>query len=363
MTASRRTFGFLPLSWFYQAGRATAVGRAFSRFWAWWASLGLPPRRQVGLEVKGRRTGRPRTLAVVVAKLEGEAYLVSMVGDGEWVKNVRAAGGDAYLIGGRRRKVHLEEVPVERRAPIVKEYVRVAPGGRPHIGLAPTASLADFAREASHYPVFRIRDQDTPTPPAGGSRPLPPRPRLWFRLGIPAGNVLQALGCVTGALLLRRATRPAMPGVTRVVQMIFGWLALYICSHASAHYLMGRAVGIRFVGYGVRGSDHPEDSPPGLRELTRVLPFFTVITDKPSLRAASPLARALMFSAGETSSTVCSLLAAGYAWRRRVPGGAAFFGVLLIWMLVATIVTAIAPRGDYAKALATFRDRSQGAVT
>jgi hypothetical protein len=136
--------------------------------------------------------------------------------------------------------------------------------------------------------------------------------------------------------------------------MILGWLAIYICSHASAHYLVGRAFGIRFVGYGIRGSDHPEDSPPGLRELTRVLPFFTAMTDKQSMRTAVPLARALMFGAGEMSSTVSSLLAAGYAWRRGVPGGGAFFAVLLIWMLVATVVTAIVPRGDYAKARAAL---------
>jgi hypothetical protein len=55
---------------------------------------------------------------VVVVKQAGQQYLVSMVGEGEWVKNVRAAGGEAYLISGRRR-VRLQAVPVERRAPII----------------------------------------------------------------------------------------------------------------------------------------------------------------------------------------------------------------------------------------------------
>ena len=40
--------------------------------------------------MKGRRTGRPYTLAVVVAKHEGQQYLVSMLGECELVKNVRA---------------------------------------------------------------------------------------------------------------------------------------------------------------------------------------------------------------------------------------------------------------------------------
>lgn len=165
MEASRRTFGVIPLSWFYRAGRATALGRAFSQFWAAWASLGLPPRRQLGLEVEGRRTGHPHRIAVVIAKHDGQEYLVSMVGEREWVKNVRAAGGDAYLVSRRRRRVRLQEVSIDRRAPIIKEYLRVAPGGRPHIGLGPAASIAECERAAPNYPVFRIVYRDAPTLP------------------------------------------------------------------------------------------------------------------------------------------------------------------------------------------------------
>ena len=60
-----------------------------------------------------------------------------MLGDCEWVKNVRTQG-EAYIISGRRRKARFEEVPVEGRAPIIKEYLRLAPGARPHIGLGTT---------------------------------------------------------------------------------------------------------------------------------------------------------------------------------------------------------------------------------
>jgi len=41
----------------------------------------------MGLEVKGRRTGRPHTLAVVVAGHQGQQYLVSMLGECEWVNS------------------------------------------------------------------------------------------------------------------------------------------------------------------------------------------------------------------------------------------------------------------------------------
>ena len=156
VTTRRRVMGVLPRSWFYRGDRATLLGRATSRLLAGWASLGLPTGRQVGLEVTGRRTGRAHVLAVVLAEHEGQDYLVSMVGEGEWVKNVRASGGAAVLIGGRRRQVHLEEVPVDRRGPIIQEYVRVAPGGRRHMGLGPHATLADCDRVAPNFPVFKV---------------------------------------------------------------------------------------------------------------------------------------------------------------------------------------------------------------
>ena len=92
---------------------------------------------------------------------QGQQYLVSMLGECEWVKNVRAQG-EAYLISGQRRKVRLEEVPVEDRAPIIKEYIRLAPGARPHIGLGTSASISDCQRVAPNHPVFRILYQDVP---------------------------------------------------------------------------------------------------------------------------------------------------------------------------------------------------------
>jgi hypothetical protein len=78
-----------------------------------------------------------------------------MLGECEWVRNVRASG-EAAIISGRRRRMRLEEVPAKRRAPIIKEYLRLAPSGGPHIGLGKSASIADCQRVAPNHPVFRI---------------------------------------------------------------------------------------------------------------------------------------------------------------------------------------------------------------
>lgn len=64
----------------------------------------------------------------------------------------------AVLTRRRRRPVALTEVPVERRAPILRRDVEKVPGGRPHIPVAPGASIDAFVAIADRYPVFEVRD-------------------------------------------------------------------------------------------------------------------------------------------------------------------------------------------------------------
>ena len=142
---------------FYRNWRPTRLGRWVNRFWCWWSGLGLPPSFQAALEVSGRTSGRRRSNPVVIATVEGKRYLVSMLGSGsDWVKNVEAAHGNAVIRQGRRRRVHLVAVPPERRAPVLREYVRIASSGRQHFPLSIEAPLSDFEAIAGRYPVYRI---------------------------------------------------------------------------------------------------------------------------------------------------------------------------------------------------------------
>ena len=109
------------------------------------------------LKVVGRRTGKPVRLPVVIADQNGERYLVSMLGeDTNWVRNVRADGNRAVLVSGDRTPVHLEEVDVPKRAPIIKRYCQIAPSGRVHIPVDPAAPVVAFEAVSAQYPVFRI---------------------------------------------------------------------------------------------------------------------------------------------------------------------------------------------------------------
>lgn len=58
-----------------------------------------------------------------------------------------------------REKVHLEELPAEQRAPILKAYLQRAPGARPHVPVNKDAPLADFEKVAAAFPVFRVAHQ------------------------------------------------------------------------------------------------------------------------------------------------------------------------------------------------------------
>lgn len=82
--------------------------------------------------------------------------------------------------------------------------------------------------------------------------------------------------------------------------------------------------------------------------------------NQPNASRGAPPARPALWmqisvAAGETSTTLCSLIAAGYAWGRGIPGGNVLFFVMVIFDLIATVTTALIPRGDYAKALRALR--------
>jgi len=142
---------------FYPGGRPNALAKRLNSAQARLTALGILPALMVALETKGRRTGKPLLVQLVVAQIGTQRYLVSMLGDNaDWVRNARASSGAAVLRHGTIEVVRLEDVPVSERAPILKAYLRVAPGARPHFDVGRDAPLAEFEKVAARYPVFRI---------------------------------------------------------------------------------------------------------------------------------------------------------------------------------------------------------------
>jgi hypothetical protein len=156
---SARTDYRPPAGWYARLNRLLGVPLT---------SLGWAPHDAVTLEVRGRTTGRTRRTPVLITHLDGDRYLVALAGQSQWVRNVRTAGGQAWLRRRGRTPVSLEELPAAERAPILLAYLhstdrdgarttRTATAAH-YFGLGPDPDLADLTAIADHYPVFRIYD-------------------------------------------------------------------------------------------------------------------------------------------------------------------------------------------------------------
>ncbi|MFJ9105096.1 nitroreductase family deazaflavin-dependent oxidoreductase [Streptomyces sp. NPDC102405] len=111
----------------------------------------LPAVDDLRLTVKGRRSGRERTVPVAVLKHGGERYLVSYRGLSDWALNLRATPEARLTSGGRTETITVEEVPEADRPPLLAEY-RDAYGSMPTV-----TGVLDALPDPADHPVFRIR--------------------------------------------------------------------------------------------------------------------------------------------------------------------------------------------------------------
>ena len=145
----------------YRGGHPNRLVSILNRGWAIIHSLGISPNYLVTLEVVGRKSGKTIGFPLVMTVMNGERYLVAMLGeDTNWVKNVGAAGGRATLRHGITEQVRLKEVDVSQRAPILKAYLQIAPGARPHMAISKDAPISEFEKVAVQHPVFRVETVD-----------------------------------------------------------------------------------------------------------------------------------------------------------------------------------------------------------
>jgi len=176
-----------------------------------------------------------------------------------------------------------------------------------------------------------------------------PQRKIFRRLPVLAGNTIQLAGVVAacGVLALARtaASKPAA-----ILAMIAAWVLLYFFCHGIAHWAAGRFLGIRFAFYTVGGTGNPEGYPAGMRWVFEHLPFFGVQTEKASMQKASPRAKAIMWSAGVTSSAVVPTLGALCAWNAGIPGSKPFLIFAVFWAIGTLASNWRSRTGDYSKA-------------
>ena len=177
--------------------------------------------------------------------------------------------------------------------------------------------------------------------------PTPKRVTPWLTLSIAWGNTIQ-IGGLLGAVVL--AWYAGRQGVRGTRWMVVSRLMAYFSEHAFAHWLVGWASGIRFTGYGLHGTSHPQHYPPGMRLVFSHLPLLSARIDPSSLNEATPAARAVMYAAGTVATLLASIAIPGYAWRRGVPRARGFFVGANLWSVPLLLSESLRPGGDLRRA-------------
>ena len=86
--------------------------------------LGLPMGDNALLTVRGRTSGKPRTLPITILPANGRQYVFAAFGEVNWVQNLRAAGEATLKQGRRTTEVLAVELAPDEAAAIL------------HVGLA-----------------------------------------------------------------------------------------------------------------------------------------------------------------------------------------------------------------------------------
>ncbi len=110
------------------------------------------------LAVRGRSSGAWRTTPVNVLDHGGQRYLVSARGEGQWVRNLRAAGAGELRVGQRTEVFRGRELSDEEKVPVLRAYLKrwKFEVGAFFDGVGPDSSDAEILVIAAKHPAFEV---------------------------------------------------------------------------------------------------------------------------------------------------------------------------------------------------------------
>ena len=111
------------------------------------------------LEIRGRKTGVVRRTPVNLLAVDGVRYLVAPRGHTQWVRNLRAVGGGALVLGRRRERFTASEITAtDEKVEILRAYLRRWrwETGQFFGGVGADAPADELGQIAPNHPVFRI---------------------------------------------------------------------------------------------------------------------------------------------------------------------------------------------------------------
>jgi hypothetical protein len=134
------------------------AARAANRLIRRLAELGISIAGTRALRVRGRTTGKFRSVVINVLTVDGVDYLVSPRGTTQWVRNVRAAGVVEVGPRWRRRRLGAAEVAEAAKPDLLRRYLdKWYWEVKGHIaGLNPGSSDDELRAAAPSIPVFAL---------------------------------------------------------------------------------------------------------------------------------------------------------------------------------------------------------------
>ncbi len=120
------------------------------------------------LRVRGRKSGRLYDVPVRIAVFDGQRYILSMLGDSQWVRNLRAGGAAELAVGKQVELIHAHEIQGAEKIAFMRWYCahpEYALRARYALRVNPeNLTQAEFERLAGLYPVFRLEPVRKPAP-------------------------------------------------------------------------------------------------------------------------------------------------------------------------------------------------------
>jgi hypothetical protein len=112
------------------------------------------------LRVRGRHSGREHDVPIRIAVWAGKRYVVSLLGEAQWVRNLRATGTAQVLASGSAEPVIASEIHAEEKLAFLRWYCR-QPTHRLTVhtgqdGKPGDVPLAELDRLAGQHPIFRL---------------------------------------------------------------------------------------------------------------------------------------------------------------------------------------------------------------
>jgi deazaflavin-dependent oxidoreductase (nitroreductase family) len=124
-----------------------------------------PDPRMALLTIRGRKTGRDRTVPMGVFDRDGRKYIVAAFFEVNWVLNLRAAGAATFTQGERKARYAAKQVHGEEAALVLRDCLAAylpsplaGPMLRQRIAVNADAPLDALAVEAQRTPVFRLTE-------------------------------------------------------------------------------------------------------------------------------------------------------------------------------------------------------------